>query len=345
MQSGPPDLSPRRWQVVALTAIGLNSHEIAAEMGITVSGVRSQLRDARLGTGTQTDRALTYRVLAGGGVDLSRLPAPPDDLLDDEPTRLVLRGLRYNVPDHQLVTVIAREADTHPNRVRETLNSLRSVTHLSDCGLLGLAFAEGILSGQEEVSPPPGSVPAHASAAGTSGTSHPVAPGRLYQQSSQPWPAPQQRPPAADPLRLLPDGLTVQKDPGYPLTGLQGHTVVAGIHVQPVRVSPETCRDVLRSLLRDGFPPEQWGPVLGSTEGRHAHLMLKPGSLPDRWRYADCRVLRPGTVLHLPPLTASRGPLYWAVPPAVWWNLHELMRRIVGDHSTAHATPLRPHQI
>ncbi|MFD8847813.1 hypothetical protein [Streptomyces sp. NPDC059604] len=337
MQSGSPDLSPRRWQVVALTAIGLNPHEIAAEMGITVSGVRSQLRDARLGTETQTDRALAYRVLAGGGVDLSRLPAPPEGLLDDEPTRLVLCGLRYDVPDHQLVTVIAREADTHPNRVREALTILRSVTHLSDCGLLGLAVAEGILSGREGVSPPPGSVPAHASAAGTSGTSHPGAPGRLYQRSSRTWPAPQHRPRSADPLRLLPDGLTVQKAPDYPLAGLQDHTVVAGIHAQPVRMSPEACRDVLRRLHRDGFPPEQWGPVLGSTEGHHAHLLLRPGSLPDRWRYADCRALRHGTVLHLPPRAASGGPLYWAVPPSVWWHADEFMRRIEGDHSAAHS--------
>ncbi|MFD7497756.1 helix-turn-helix transcriptional regulator [Streptomyces sp. NPDC059832] len=336
LQTDPPRLSPRRRQTVSLNALGLSPYEMAEELGISPAGVRIHLRDARLSAGTETDRALTYQVLAGGDVDLSRLPTSPAGLLDEPTCLVVLRGLRYDVPDHQLVTTIARAADTHPDAVREALNNLRCTTRLSDCGLLGLAFAAGILSGREGVSPPSDSTPARAAAVSTPGTHRPIPPGRAYLQQFPPQPTPRPRPPVDDPLKLLPEILSAQKTgTRHPLRCLQGRTAVAGADVQPVRVSIEVCRDVLQRLHGDKVSPQQWGPVLASSEGRYTVFMLRPGSLPDQWRYASSRVLKCGTALHLPPHTAASGPLYWAVPPAVWWNPHTLMPLITG-------TPRRP---
>ncbi|MEV7958328.1 sigma factor-like helix-turn-helix DNA-binding protein [Streptomyces sp. NPDC088141] len=339
VQADPPCLSPRRRQVVALTALGLDPYEIADELGISAGGARSHLRDARISAGTVTERALTYYVLAGKDVDLSRLPKPPTGLLD-ELTCLVLRGLRYDVADKELATTIARASDMPVDVVEEALDNVRSTMGLSDCGLLGLAFAAGILCGREGVSPPPGSVPVPAAPDIKSGTYQPIPPGRPFLQQSRPRPAPRPRPLVADPLKLLPEGLPAQKtDTRRPFRHLRGSTAVAGNDVQPVRVSVEVCRDVLQRLHDDKVPPLQWGPVLASSEGRYTVFMLRPGSLPDQWRYAGSRVLRRGTVLHQPPHTTPSGPLYWAVPPAVWWDLDTLMPLITGEtpRRTRHA--------
>ncbi|MFB7013763.1 MULTISPECIES: helix-turn-helix transcriptional regulator [unclassified Streptomyces] len=332
VHADPPCLSPRRRQMVALTALGLDPEEIAAELGITGGGVRSHLRDARISVGTETDRAITYHVLAGKGVDLSRLPEPPTGLLD-ELTCGVLRGLRYDVADKKLATTISRAHDMPVDVVEKALDNARSATGLSDCGLLGLTFAAGILSGREGVTSPLGSVPVPAaSGIKASSTYQPIPPGQTFLQQSRPRPAPRPRPPVADPLKLLPGALPAQKTGTRPpLCGLQGSTAVAGNDVQPVRVSVEVCRDVLQRLHDSRVPPQEWGPVLASSEGRYTVFMLRPGSLPDQWRYAGSRVLRPGTVLHLPPHTTPSGPLYWAVPPAAWWNPDTLMPLITGE--------------
>ncbi|MFE5094642.1 hypothetical protein ACFRCI_30910 [Streptomyces sp. NPDC056638] len=88
-----------------------------------------------------------------------------------------------------------------------------------------------------------------------------------------------------------------------------------------------------------GIPSERWGPVLGNSEGRYAVFLMRPNSIADRWRYAGSRVLRSGTVLHLPPYSALSGPVYWALPPDIWWDAREVVRLIGGDSAEALAFP------
>ncbi|MFJ5726085.1 helix-turn-helix transcriptional regulator [Streptomyces sp. NPDC093149] len=94
--NAPFDLSPRRREAAALNAVGLTPEEIADELGITTGGVRSHLRDAQIRLGVKADRPLTYLLLAGGGVDLSRLRTPLFDPVDEltRPTRPAGPGCR-----------------------------------------------------------------------------------------------------------------------------------------------------------------------------------------------------------------------------------------------------------
>ncbi|MEU9623302.1 hypothetical protein [Streptomyces sp. NPDC048155] len=351
--NAPFDLSPRRREVAALNAVGLTPYEIADELCLTAGGVRSHLRDARIRVGVTAERPLAYLLLAGGGVDLSRLRTPLCDPVD-ELTRLVWCGLRYDVPDKRLIATIARADGTPPDDVERALTDLRGITKLTDCGLLGLAFRTGILSGHEGVTPPwsasapmhIGTEPAQILETPASGSrsckEQPFPFGRVYRQTLQPRPEdPKPRPSIADPLKLLPRNLPIREDSSRhsPLSDLQDMTAVVGTHVQAIRVSPDVCRDVLQRMHDSGIPPERWGPVLGNSEGRYAVFLMRPNSMAERWRYAGSRALRSGTVLHLPPYAASSGPVYWALPPDIWWDAREVIQLIGGDSAEALALP------
>ncbi|MFE4333251.1 helix-turn-helix transcriptional regulator [Streptomyces sp. NPDC056831] len=344
--NAPFDLSPRRREVAALNAVGLTPYEIADELGITAGGVRSHLRDARIRVGVTAERPLTHLLLAGGGVDLTRLRTPLCNPVD-ELTRLVWCGLRYDVPDKRLIATIARADGMPPDDVERALTDLRSTTKLTDCGLLGLAFRTGILSGHEGVTPP-WSVPApvHIGTEPAQILEIPASGSRSCKEQPRPE-DPKLRPPIADPLKLLPrdlPNLLIRENSSRHslLSGLEDMTAVAGIHVQAVRVSVEVCRDVLQRMHDNGIPPERWGPVLGNSEGRYAVFLMQPNSIADRWRYAGSRVLRSGTALHLPPYSAPIGSLYWALTPAIWWDTREVIRLIGGDSAVALALPPRP---
>lgn len=67
-------LSPRELEIVGLVAMGLRAHEIAGELGIEQSTVRTHLRNALRKTGSRSQAQLVALVLAGH-VPVAAVPA------------------------------------------------------------------------------------------------------------------------------------------------------------------------------------------------------------------------------------------------------------------------------
>ncbi|MFF9436497.1 LuxR C-terminal-related transcriptional regulator [Streptomyces sp. NPDC014735] len=345
-------LSARQREIAGYRAAGLAVAEIAAELGVSRASVHGHLRNARITAGVHVDRALVYCVLAGGTVQLTRRTSLADR--PDALTRLVWRGLRYNVPDSELVSAIA-QSSLHPRGdVARALDELRTATNLSDCGLVGLAFATGLLCGDEGVEPLTAQTGLSTAKGG-----YPQDILRLEDVSRTPIPPERSHNPAqgkpqeilgrrprtsrADPLGFLPKGMPERQNRASPvLRWLQSRLLVVGMDVQAVRVSPEVCADYLLHLYEQGIPRKQWGPVLGDTDACCALFLLPPRSLPAQWSCADGRVLRNGLVLDLRPPLLPTSRMYWAFTPGAWWSLKQLTRLADRASSVGQALPHPP---
>ncbi|WP_408906959.1 LuxR C-terminal-related transcriptional regulator [Streptomyces atratus] len=342
-------LSARQREIVGYRAAGLAVAEIATELGLNRTSVHGHLRNARLTAGVHVDRVLVYCVLAGKTVQLTRRTS-----LADRPnalTRLVWRGLRYNVPDSELLSTIAQTSLHPPGDVARALDELRTATNLSDCGLVGLAFATGLLYGDEGVNPTTAPTGLRTTTGGYSQElprlkdvpRTPVPPGRNHKPAQgKPQETPGRRPHTspADPLGLLPRGMPERQNRTSPvLRWLQSRPLVVGVDVQAVRVSPEVCADYLQHRYEQGIPRRQWGPVLGDTDAHCALFLLPPRSLPAQWSCADGRVLRNGLVLDLRPPLLPTSRMYWAFTPGAWWSLKQLTRLADRASSVGQALP------
>ncbi|MFE3946241.1 LuxR C-terminal-related transcriptional regulator [Streptomyces sp. NPDC059118] len=326
-------LSARQREITGYRAAGLAVAEIATVLGINSTSVHGHLRKARVAMGVRVDRALVYCVLAGGTVQLAWRTS-----LADRPgalTRLVWRGLRYDVPDSELISTIAHSI-LHPRGdVAQALDELRTATNLSDCGLGGLAFATGLLCGDEGVEPLTAQT-----GLGTAKVGYPqdtlrlkdapIPPERSHNPArGKPQGFPERRPctSPADPLGLLPKGMPERQNRTSPvLRFLQSRRLVVSMDVQAVRVSPEVYADYLQHRYERGIPWTQWGPVLGDTDSRCALFLLPPRSLPTQWSCTDGRLLRNGLVLDLRPPLLATSRMYWAFAPGAWWSLKQLTR-------------------
>ncbi|MER5618806.1 LuxR C-terminal-related transcriptional regulator [Streptomyces sp. NPDC002215] len=341
-------LSARQREIVGYRAAGLAVAEIAAELGVNRVSVHGHLRNARITAGVRVDRVLVYCVLAGRTVQLTRRTS-----LTDRPnalTRLVWRGLRYNVPDSELISTIA-QTSLHPQGdVARALDELRAATNLPDCGLVGLAFATGLLHGDEGVEPGT----AHTGLRNTEGANSKdiprlkdvprtqIVPERNHKPAQARKPQAIHRPHTspADPLGLLPRGMPERHISTSPvLRWLQSRPLIVGMDVQAVQVSLELCADYLQHRYEQGIPRRQWGPVLGDTDGRCALFLLPPHSLPAQWSCADGRVLRNGIVLDLRPPLLPTSRMYWAFTPGAWWSLKQLTRLADRASSVGQALP------
>ncbi|WP_330434215.1 LuxR C-terminal-related transcriptional regulator [Streptomyces sp. NBC_00825] len=345
----PPELrlSARQREIAGYRAAGLAVAEIAKELRISRASVHGHLRNARSTAGVHVDRALVYCVLASKTVHLTRRTslAVPDAL-----TQLVWRGLRYNVPDSELISTIA-QISLHPrDDVARALDELRTSTKISDCGLVGLAFTTGLLCADEGVEPTTAPTGLRPTKGGYSQDlprlkdipSTPIPPEQNHKPAQgKPQETPGRRPQTspADPLGLLPKGMPERQNPSPVLRWLQSRPLVVGADVQAVRVSPEVCADYLQHRYEQGIPRRQWGPVLGDTDARCALFLLPPRSLPAQWSCADGRVLRNGLVLDLRPPLLPTSRMYWAFTPGAWWSLKQLTRLADRASSMGQALP------
>lgn len=330
-------LSARQLEITGYRAAGLATAGIATQLGLSGPSVRGHLKKARITAGVHADRALVYCALADGTVTLTRRATSLVDRADAL-TLLVWRGLRYNVPDSELISAIAQASHRPRGDVARALDELRAATHLSDCGLVGLAFATGLLCGDEEMEPRAAQAGREFPESGYSRDAPrlkdaprtPIPPGRSNTPAQgNPQEVPGQRPSTsqADPLRLLPRGMPEWPNhASSPLRWLQSRPLVVGRDIQAVKVSPEVCADILQHLYAQGIPRKQWGPVLGDPDARRALFLLPPRPLPTRWTWEDSRVLRNGVVLDLRPALRPTSRMYWAFTAGAWWSGDQLLR-------------------
>ncbi|MEY9848303.1 hypothetical protein ABH940_005404 [Streptacidiphilus sp. BW17] len=89
--------------------------------------------------------------------------------------------------------------------------------------------------------------------------------------------------------------------------------VPCGVHFDAIRLPADLGVLVVDRMAR------ACGPVVVNTYAGFWAVLIAPGSAP-HWRVHRTRLLRPGTLLALPPLHAPEGrDIHWAVPPTTGW--------------------------
>ncbi|MFJ7412843.1 helix-turn-helix transcriptional regulator [Streptomyces sp. NPDC098077] len=144
MSSGCP-LTRQQTKAVALLAAGQTVGEIGHELGVRRPA--GLISEAKVKAGVTTDRALVYVSLARRWIT----PPVPDTAGErlSELEELVWAGLRFDVPDSQLPSVLAPVARTTNGQVKDILTDLKERHQLTYCGLITRGYALGVLSGRE----------------------------------------------------------------------------------------------------------------------------------------------------------------------------------------------------
>ncbi|WP_331759676.1 hypothetical protein [Streptomyces anulatus] len=149
MSSGCPH-TRQQTKAVALLAAGLTVREIGHELGIRQPA--GLITEAKVKSGVTTNRALVYVSLARRWIT----PPVPDSAGErlSELEELVWAGLRFDVPDSRLPSVLAPIARTTNGQVKDILTDLKERHRLTYCGLITRGYALGVLSGREGTDPP-----------------------------------------------------------------------------------------------------------------------------------------------------------------------------------------------
>lgn len=139
-------LTPREVEVVTLLAEGMTPKRVAEELEVV--SVSRQIGFAKHKAGVTTGRGLVYVCLARKWIPRPPLCESPVEI-DDE-TACVWAGLRLDVRESRLVPMLASLARVAEQRVKDILLTLEDQYSVTRCGLIGIGYAQGLLSGVEE---------------------------------------------------------------------------------------------------------------------------------------------------------------------------------------------------
>ncbi|WP_435598419.1 hypothetical protein [Streptomyces anulatus] len=179
--SGP--LTRQQTKAVTLLATGLTVGEIGHELGIRRPA--GLITEARQKARVTTDRALVYVSLARRWIT----PPVPDSSGErlGELEELVWAGLRFDVPDSRLPSVLAPVARTTNGQVKDILTDLKERHRLTYCGLITRGYALGVLSGREGTDLPQRAPATAAASRGPAGPRRPPLPPRPGPSRTGPW--------------------------------------------------------------------------------------------------------------------------------------------------------------
>ena len=143
--SSSPLLTVRETEAVTLLSAGLMPQQVADELEIvSTSRLFGHAKDKAQ---VKTLRSLVYVSLAREWIPR---PAALTSLVGlDEVEACLWAGLRLDVQDGELTSVLERLARVSPQVVKDTLRALEAQHEVSRYGLITLGFAYGVLSGLE----------------------------------------------------------------------------------------------------------------------------------------------------------------------------------------------------
>ncbi|MFB7918583.1 hypothetical protein [Streptomyces sp. NPDC056061] len=157
MRPPAPGLTVQQRQIVGYRAIGFSLRKTAAQLDLSYSTTRQILLSAQDDACVKSTRVLVYQSVASEAITLEHpawVHAAEKAARMSSLTRHVWAGLRLNTADGQdLATAIARTSGQTRACVESTVSKLRTTWKLDECGLVGLAYAAGVLRGVEEVEP------------------------------------------------------------------------------------------------------------------------------------------------------------------------------------------------